>query len=182
MPRHEGAADRAVTLRPLAVATRLAIDTVTVTVSHVTPTDVPLIGALASRHHGQRHGDHGAGASMTSYPPLHEPVDEHHRGRRRRSHQPVGRGRLVDDSRCCTMRSQRRWPIIPAGTSIIDLDGVTVLDDSGLGVSAGRRRLGAPGRRRPRGGVRQHATARATGSNWFQPRGRRARPLRGERS
>jgi Flp pilus assembly protein TadG len=42
----EGAADRAVTLRPLAVATSLAGATVTVTVSHVTPTDVPLIGAL----------------------------------------------------------------------------------------------------------------------------------------
>ena len=42
----ERAANRAVTLRPLAVATRLSFDAVTVTVSHVTPTDVPLIGAL----------------------------------------------------------------------------------------------------------------------------------------
>jgi Flp pilus assembly protein TadG len=42
----QGAADRAVTLRPLQVATRIAIDTVTVTVSHVTRTDVPMIGAL----------------------------------------------------------------------------------------------------------------------------------------
>lgn len=42
----QGAADRAVTLRPLIVATRVAIDTVTITVSHVTRTDVPLIGAL----------------------------------------------------------------------------------------------------------------------------------------
>jgi Flp pilus assembly protein TadG len=42
----EDAADRAVTLRPLIVATGIAIDTVTVTVSHVTHTDVPMIGAL----------------------------------------------------------------------------------------------------------------------------------------
>jgi Flp pilus assembly protein TadG len=42
----QGTADRAVSLRPLIVATRVAIDTVTVTVSHVTRTDVPLIGAL----------------------------------------------------------------------------------------------------------------------------------------
>ena len=42
----QGAADRAVTLRPLAVAISSSVDTVTVTVSHVTPTDVPLIGAL----------------------------------------------------------------------------------------------------------------------------------------
>ena len=41
-----GAADRAVALRPLIVATRVAIDAVTVTVSHVTRTDVPMIGAL----------------------------------------------------------------------------------------------------------------------------------------
>ena len=40
------AADRAVALRPLIVATRVAIDAVAVTVSHVTRTDVPLIGAL----------------------------------------------------------------------------------------------------------------------------------------
>ncbi len=42
----QGAADRAVALRPLTVATRIAIDTVTITVSHVTRTDVPMIGAL----------------------------------------------------------------------------------------------------------------------------------------
>jgi Flp pilus assembly protein TadG len=42
----QGAADRAVTLRPLAVAISSSVDTVTVTVSHVTPTEVPLIGAL----------------------------------------------------------------------------------------------------------------------------------------
>jgi Flp pilus assembly protein TadG len=42
----QAAADRAVSLRPLLVATRVAIDTVIVTVSHVTHTDVPLIGAL----------------------------------------------------------------------------------------------------------------------------------------
>jgi Flp pilus assembly protein TadG len=40
------AAGRAVNLRPLMVATGVSIDTVTVTVSHVTHTDVPLIGAL----------------------------------------------------------------------------------------------------------------------------------------
>ncbi|HEX3089900.1 MAG TPA: TadE family protein [Ilumatobacteraceae bacterium] len=42
----QAAADHAVSLRPLLVATRVAIDTVIVTVSHVTHTDVPLIGAL----------------------------------------------------------------------------------------------------------------------------------------
>ena len=42
----QDAANRAVSLRPLIVGTRVAIDTVTVTVSHVTHTDVPLIGAL----------------------------------------------------------------------------------------------------------------------------------------
>jgi Flp pilus assembly protein TadG len=42
----ERAANRSVALRPLAVATRLSIDAVTITVSHVTRTDVPLIGAL----------------------------------------------------------------------------------------------------------------------------------------
>ncbi len=42
----EAAAVRAVTLRPLVVATSSSGDTVTVTVSHVTRTDVPLIGAL----------------------------------------------------------------------------------------------------------------------------------------
>ncbi len=42
----QGAADRAVTLRPLNVATTSSDATVTVTVSHVTATDVPLIGAL----------------------------------------------------------------------------------------------------------------------------------------
>jgi TadE-like protein len=42
----EEAANRAVALRPLTVATRPSSDTVTVTVSHVTRTDVPLIGAL----------------------------------------------------------------------------------------------------------------------------------------
>jgi Flp pilus assembly protein TadG len=40
------AANRAVTLRPLMVLTSASIDTVTVTVSHVTHTDVPMIGAL----------------------------------------------------------------------------------------------------------------------------------------
>jgi hypothetical protein len=42
----QGAANRAVTLRPLLVATVVAIDTVTVTVSHVSRTEVPMIGAL----------------------------------------------------------------------------------------------------------------------------------------
>ena len=42
----EGAAGRAVTLRPLDVVTRSSDATVTATVSHVTATDVPLIGAL----------------------------------------------------------------------------------------------------------------------------------------
>jgi Flp pilus assembly protein TadG len=42
----EAAADRAVTLRPLNIATDSSNATVTVTVSHVTPTDLPLIGAL----------------------------------------------------------------------------------------------------------------------------------------
>ena len=42
----EGAADRAVTLRPLNVATTSSAATVTVTVTHITATDVPLIGAL----------------------------------------------------------------------------------------------------------------------------------------
>ena len=42
----EGAAGRAVTLRPLEVVTRTSDATVTVTVSHVTATEVPLIGAL----------------------------------------------------------------------------------------------------------------------------------------
>jgi Flp pilus assembly protein TadG len=41
-----GAANRAVALRPLMVLTGISIDTVTVTVSHVTHTDVPMIGAL----------------------------------------------------------------------------------------------------------------------------------------
>jgi Flp pilus assembly protein TadG len=41
-----GAANRAVSLRPLIVSTAVAIDAVTVTVSHVTHTDVPMIGAL----------------------------------------------------------------------------------------------------------------------------------------
>jgi Flp pilus assembly protein TadG len=42
----QGAATRAVTLRPLIVATDSSTSTVTVTVSHVTRTDVPMIGAL----------------------------------------------------------------------------------------------------------------------------------------
>ena len=42
----EGAAERAVTLRPLTVGINSSGDTITVTVSHVTPTDVPLIGVL----------------------------------------------------------------------------------------------------------------------------------------
>jgi len=40
------AAARAVTLRPLNVSTSSSAVTVTVTVSHVTHTDVPMIGAL----------------------------------------------------------------------------------------------------------------------------------------
>jgi Flp pilus assembly protein TadG len=40
------AAARAIALRPLTVVTRLSSDTVTVTVTHLTHTDVPLIGAL----------------------------------------------------------------------------------------------------------------------------------------
>jgi Flp pilus assembly protein TadG len=42
----EAAAARAVALRPLVVVIHGAGDTVTVTVSHVTHTDVPMIGAL----------------------------------------------------------------------------------------------------------------------------------------
>jgi Flp pilus assembly protein TadG len=42
----QGAANNAVTLRPLLVATNSSSGSVTVTVSHVTRTDVPLIGAL----------------------------------------------------------------------------------------------------------------------------------------
>ncbi len=42
----DAAAARAVTLRPLVVSTSSSGDTVTVTVSHVTHTDVPLIGSL----------------------------------------------------------------------------------------------------------------------------------------
>jgi Flp pilus assembly protein TadG len=42
----DAAAARAVTLRPLVVDTISSGDTVTVTVAHVTRTDVPLIGAL----------------------------------------------------------------------------------------------------------------------------------------
>lgn len=45
-PSAEEAASRAVALRPMAVATESSSGTVTVTVSHVTHTDVPLIGAL----------------------------------------------------------------------------------------------------------------------------------------
>ncbi len=45
-PAAERAANRAIALRPLMVATRLSIDAVTITVSHVTHTDVPMIGAL----------------------------------------------------------------------------------------------------------------------------------------
>jgi Flp pilus assembly protein TadG len=40
------AANRAVSLRPLFVSSGVSIDTVSVTVSHVTHTDVPMIGAL----------------------------------------------------------------------------------------------------------------------------------------
>ncbi len=42
----QGAATQAVSLRPLMVATETSAATVTVTISHVTRTDVPLIGAL----------------------------------------------------------------------------------------------------------------------------------------
>jgi Flp pilus assembly protein TadG len=42
----DSAASRAVALRPLSIATSVSVATVTVTVSHVTQTDVPLIGAL----------------------------------------------------------------------------------------------------------------------------------------
>ena len=42
----DSAAERAVALRPLIVGIRSTSETVTVTVSHVTPTDVPLIGLL----------------------------------------------------------------------------------------------------------------------------------------
>jgi len=42
----DAAASRAVGLRPLEVATTTSASSVTVTVSHVTHTDVPLIGAL----------------------------------------------------------------------------------------------------------------------------------------
>lgn len=42
----DAAAARSVAIRPLLVATRSSSDTVTVTVSHVSHTDVPLIGIL----------------------------------------------------------------------------------------------------------------------------------------
>jgi Flp pilus assembly protein TadG len=42
----QSAAEEAVSLRPLLVATDLSGTTIAVTVSHVTHTDVPLIGAL----------------------------------------------------------------------------------------------------------------------------------------
>ena len=42
----QGAAERAITLRPLTVGINSSAGTITVTISHVTPTDVPLIGAL----------------------------------------------------------------------------------------------------------------------------------------
>ncbi len=42
----ESSADRAVTLRPLLVTTSISGATITVVVSHITHTDVPLIGAL----------------------------------------------------------------------------------------------------------------------------------------
>ena len=42
----QAAASRAISLRPLTVAASSSGSAVTVTVSHVTPTDVPLIGAL----------------------------------------------------------------------------------------------------------------------------------------
>ncbi len=42
----EAAATQAISLRPLAVAARSSATAVTITVSHVTRTDVPLIGAL----------------------------------------------------------------------------------------------------------------------------------------
>jgi Flp pilus assembly protein TadG len=42
----DGAADRATSLRPLLVTTTTSGSTVTVVVSHITHTDVPLIGAL----------------------------------------------------------------------------------------------------------------------------------------
>ncbi len=42
----QSAATRAVALDPLIVVTHLSSDTVTVTVSHLTHTDVPMIGAL----------------------------------------------------------------------------------------------------------------------------------------
>jgi Flp pilus assembly protein TadG len=42
----ERAANNAVAIRPLMVATGVSIDSITVTVSHVTHTDVPMIGAL----------------------------------------------------------------------------------------------------------------------------------------
>ena len=42
----QAAAARAISLRPLTVAASSSASVVTVTVSHVTPTDVPLIGAL----------------------------------------------------------------------------------------------------------------------------------------
>jgi Flp pilus assembly protein TadG len=42
----QGAATHAVTLRPLSVTTNVSGSTVTVRVTHVTPTDVPMIGLL----------------------------------------------------------------------------------------------------------------------------------------
>ena len=42
----ERAASQTISLRPLVVSTNTSTDLITVTVSHVTHTDVPLIGAL----------------------------------------------------------------------------------------------------------------------------------------
>jgi len=42
----EGAAHRAVTLRPMSISAKTSADAVSVRVTHVTHTDVPMIGAL----------------------------------------------------------------------------------------------------------------------------------------
>ena len=68
----------------------------------------------------------------------------------------------------------------PGRLMVIDLDGVTVLEDTGLGVLHGCGRLGTSDRRRSRRGVQQHAAARTARSNRVQQGHRSARSPEGE--
>ena len=60
------AADRVTALRPLAVAVSVGGDTVTVTVSHPSATDVALIGRLIADVDAAGDGDDGARAAVTA--------------------------------------------------------------------------------------------------------------------